>query len=256
MRPLAVTMPNDVLDGYRITLRPSTYVSCNDDSSGHPTGRAPRAPYPMHADETRAVKRAVLILFLVSAARWGWSHRPGPAAGAASAEVLPELIEDTRAATQESARRSEPLAEGESIDPNRASEVELDRLPGIGPSTARAIVQAREEGRVFRTPEDPLEVRGIGEATLARMRERLAFGPLPPSASAPVAAAASPLDLNRASAEELEALPGIGPALAARIVAARRERLFTSVEDLDRVPGIGPATLQRLRARVSVRGGG
>ena len=217
----------------------------------------------MHSDETRAVKRAVLILFLVSAVRWGWSQRGEPPPTAAAAELLPQLIEGTRDATEESARRRAPLNDGETIDPNRASDVELDRLPGVGPSTARAIVAAREEGRVFRRPEDLLEVRGIGEATLERMRAKLSFSsggaassaaarsirqPLNGSARSP----ALPLDLNRASAEDLEALPGIGPALAARILAARQERLFSSIEDLERVPGIGPATLQRLRALVTV----
>jgi len=211
----------------------------------------------MHSDETRALKRAVLILFLVSAVRWGWSQRGEPPAAADAAELLPQLIEGTRDATQEGARRRAPLEDSETIDPNRASDIELDRLPGIGALTARAIVAAREEGRVFRRPEDLLEVRGIGEATLERMRERLAFGVLPPSAGprpgrAQPTFTTPPLDLNRASAEDLEALPGIGPALAARIVSARQERLFSSIEDLERVPGIGPATLQRLRALVTV----
>jgi len=58
----------------------------------------------------------------------------------------------------------------------------------------------------------------------------------------------SPLDPDRATAAELEALPGIGPALAARIVA-KRDSLhgFRGVDDLRKVRGIGPATLERLR---------
>ena len=64
----------------------------------------------------------------------------------------------------------------------------------------------------------------------------------------------SPLvDLNRASVEELEALSGVGPVIARRIVAFRREvGRFLRVGDLIRVRGIGPAKLERLRARVSV----
>jgi competence protein ComEA len=57
------------------------------------------------------------------------------------------------------------------------------------------------------------------------------------------------LDANRATVTELEALQGIGPALAARIVEARRARPFSDLEDLAvRVRGIGDAKLRRLRA--------
>ncbi|MEZ4248964.1 MAG: helix-hairpin-helix domain-containing protein [Polyangiales bacterium] len=58
-----------------------------------------------------------------------------------------------------------------------------------------------------------------------------------------------PLDLNRATAEELELLPRIGPALAARVVEARP---FDTVDDLRRVRGIGARTLERLRPLVRV----
>lgn len=57
------------------------------------------------------------------------------------------------------------------------------------------------------------------------------------------------VDMNRASREELQGLPGIGPTLAQRIVEARP---FRSVEDLRRVRGIGPKTLEKLRPLVGV----
>jgi competence protein ComEA len=66
----------------------------------------------------------------------------------------------------------------------------------------------------------------------------------------------SPLDLNSATASELEELPGIGPKLARAIVAYREEHdPFRSVDDLLRVPGIGPATLERIRDLVTVGDG-
>lgn len=55
------------------------------------------------------------------------------------------------------------------------------------------------------------------------------------------------LDVNRASAEELQLLPRIGPTLAARIVEEReRGGPFRSVHDMTRVRGIGPRTIERL----------
>jgi competence protein ComEA len=64
----------------------------------------------------------------------------------------------------------------------------------------------------------------------------------------PPPTARAPLDLNTATAAELDALPGIGPVLAARIVEHRRlHGAFRSVEELRSVPGIGPRLLARLR---------
>ena len=62
-----------------------------------------------------------------------------------------------------------------------------------------------------------------------------------------------PLDLNTATAEQLDALPGIGPATAKAIIEARTRRgRFTSVDDLLAVRGIGPAKLDAIRDLVSV----
>ncbi len=61
------------------------------------------------------------------------------------------------------------------------------------------------------------------------------------------------VNLNRADADELETLPGIGPATAAAIIDDRqRNGPFATVDDLERVSGIGPATLERLRDLVTV----
>jgi competence ComEA-like helix-hairpin-helix protein len=97
------------------------------------------------------------------------------------------------------------------------------------------------------------EIVGELEARDAHARESAAPDPGGASDSArdpgiPVGG----IDPNRASASELMRLPGIGPALAARIIADRLQRgAFASPEALLRVPGIGPKTLGRIRAFLS-----
>ena len=56
-----------------------------------------------------------------------------------------------------------------------------------------------------------------------------------------------PIDVNTASASELQKLPGIGPKLSQRIVETREKSLFQTVDELRRVPGIGPKTLAKIR---------
>lgn len=86
--------------------------------------------------------------------------------------------------------------------------------------------------------------RGETPPPAARARE-----PTPGVGTTP-SAPATPLDLNTATAAELEALPGIGPKTAEAIIAGRP---YSSVEDLLRVKGIGPVTLEKLRPYVTVR---
>ena len=62
------------------------------------------------------------------------------------------------------------------------------------------------------------------------------------------------IDLNSASAAEMEALPGIGPALAAEIAAFREEHgRFSSVEEILEVPGIGDKKFEAIRDWITVR---
>ena len=87
----------------------------------------------------------------------------------------------------------------------------------------------------------------------------IATGPAPPPGTqAPVSGSVKPksgevLDLNTATVEQLDTLPGVGPVTAAAIVAWRQAHgKFTSVDQLADVDGIGPGRLEKLRALVRV----
>ena len=66
------------------------------------------------------------------------------------------------------------------------------------------------------------------------------------------AAPAGPVHLNTATLEQLDALPGVGPVTAQKILDYRQEHgAFGSVDELDAIPGIGPARLEQLRDLVA-----
>jgi competence protein ComEA len=162
------------------------------------------------------------------------------------------------------------------LDLNRADHAQLVQLPGVGDGLAARVEAYRAERHGFRSVDELRHVGGIGPTTLERLRPFVYVGGLPegeereettpdPPRAAPrdvkprggmavtgkkAAGLTSPVDINRASPEELQRLPGVGPALSARIVEARRQRPFASVDELRLVPGIGPKTLERLRPHV------
>jgi competence protein ComEA len=73
-----------------------------------------------------------------------------------------------------------------------------------------------------------------------------------PPAGSPAASPSAPVNLNSASVEQLDALPGVGPVTAQKIVDHRREHgPFTSVDQLDAIAGIGPTRIDNLRAHVT-----
>jgi competence protein ComEA len=82
----------------------------------------------------------------------------------------------------------------------------------------------------------------------ARAPPRAASGGAEPEPSAP----AGPLHLNTATLEELDALPGVGPVTAQKILDFRQQHgAFASVDELDAIPGIGPKRLEQLREMVA-----
>lgn len=209
----------------------------------------------MTPEERRTWIRLLAVLGVAALLRTAWSARPGVGAPEGVERDLVAAADTIDRLQREAARRSRPLRPGETIDPNRADPVDLDRLPGIGPGLAEAIVRTRAEG-AFGTMADLRRVPGIGARTLEKLAPHIDLSD-PPSrrrGRGDPQDPRTPVDLSTGDFESLQRLPGIGPALAARIIASReRDGPFASVEALIRVPGIGPATVERLRGRVRVR---
>ena len=235
--------------------------------------------------ERRSMSRAALLLLGAAVVRF----LALPAASEPPLEGRPSIADSLLVAgdsvAEEKARRSRPLEPGEKIDPNTAGEEDLDRLPRVGPSIAQRIVEEREANGPYASVADLARVPGLGVRSVERLAPHLALPPGGPASRAarprparvgergrspPFArtgantqqpestgragAPGPPLDLNRATVQELQQLPGIGPALAGRIVALRTERgAFAAPEELKEVSGIGAKTYARLAPLVTAR---
>jgi competence protein ComEA len=125
----------------------------------------------------------------------------------------------------------------------------LYRLPSgsrIADAVARAGGMSRQAAAASVNLAAPL---ADGEQVLV---PSLAGGAAGVAAAAGAASPSAPVDLNSATVEQLDALPGIGPVTAQKIVDYRTEHgPFTSVDDLDAIPGIGPARIENLRGLVT-----
>lgn len=215
--------------------------------------------------ETKALLASALLVILSAIGRAVLWPQPADLRGVRLATAgIDSALAVAESTYSEAERRLRPLEEDERIDPNHASDVELDRLPGVGPSLARAIVDSRQRDGPFLSQDELLRVPGLGERRLAQLARYTTLAPAATASGSsakpgkstprPLAAGRSGrIDLNRATAGELEALPGIGPAKAAALIRWReRYGRFRKLEDVLAVPGIGPATLERLRPLVAL----
>jgi competence protein ComEA len=210
--------------------------------------------------------RALLLLLALAVVGQGVRYlftRPGEPPG--QVQLLAALQPGSASAQRDSAmHKGRPLGAGERVDVDIASAAELTRLPKVGPRLAKVIVADRQAHGAFGSLAGLDRVSGVGPGLLKALAPHVVFNeraadksaPPPPASLVPGPSsqrALAALNINSATAVELDALPGIGPAKAAAILQYREQHgPFTTVEELARVPGLGGAAVTRLRDRVVV----
>jgi competence protein ComEA len=149
------------------------------------------------------------------------------------------------------------------VNLNTATEKQLEDLPGVGPATAKKIIA----GRPYSSVAD-LSKAGVSKATIEKISSLVTVGGTASPAGAGAgkttasnagshAASSSsktpsgPVDLNKASEAELEALPGVGPATARKIIAGRP---YSSANDLVKA-GVPKSTVDKISSMVTASGG-
>jgi competence protein ComEA len=161
------------------------------------------------------------------------------------------------------------------IDINTADQKTLEALPGIGPALSKAIIA----GRPYKSVDDLKKVKGISDSKLKAIKDKVTVGaaaakpaaagvPAVPAAAAQKAATAQKdvsekasktasklapgqrVNINTASKEELDALPGIGPAKAQAIIDGRP---YNTIEDIMKVKGIKEGIFNKIKDNITVK---
>jgi competence protein ComEA len=188
---------------------------------------------------------AVLALAAVLGAGVVWTRAAprltGPVegpGGAAAAQTLPPAVRGEAAAGRVAVHVAGRVRHPGLVRLAAGSRV-LDAVRAAGGTTPGADLDAVNLARKLVDGEQVM-IPARGQAATAA-----------PSGT-PGAPAAGPLDLNTATAEQLDTLPGVGEVTAGRIVAYRSAHPFTSVDELLEVPGIGQRRFEQLKDLVTV----
>jgi competence protein ComEA len=268
--------PADRLAAVRAAARPASpiesgWAPAGDDPS-LPEASSTPAPVPMRSVRPVAAVAAALLAVVVGVVAWLHAQGEGdavqlaprsPSSSPAAVVPGPSPASGPIASGPVSAAVPSPSPVGVVVDvEGRVHRPGLQRLPpgarladavqAAGGVTSGAVLRALNLARILADGEQ-IVVPGPGDPAPVGSGGGGAGVPSPGGAGTGAGGAATPVDLNAATEEGLDTLPGVGPVLAQRIVAWRTEHgRFTSVDELAEVPGIGPKLLERLRPLVRV----
>lgn len=192
-----------------------------------------------------------------------------------AAVVMTLVLATSTASMAEKKMTAEDIKKGAAtvIDLNTADQKTIETLPGIGKATAKAIVA----GRPYKSIDDLKRVKGMSDKKITAIKDMVTVGGS--SAAAPAAtpsasevkqkassmqqevtqkaektksklAAGQHVNINTATKEELDALPGIGPVKAQAIID---NRPYNTPEDIMKVKGIKQKTFDKIKDIITVK---
>jgi competence protein ComEA len=146
------------------------------------------------------------------------------------------------------------------ININTADVKALESLPGVGEATAKAII----EGRPYKSVDDLKRVKGMSDKKIQALKGKVSVGEAAastataagksvskkPSKAAKKLTPGQRININSASKEDLQALPGIGPSKAQAIIDGRP---YDKAEDIMKVKGIKQKTFDKLKDYIIVK---
>jgi competence protein ComEA len=203
-------------------------------------------------------------------------------ASAAAAPPATKTVEPGTAKTAKGAQAAKP-APGTLVDLNTADQKTLEALPGVGPTLAKRIMEARP----IQNLDELAKVKGMSKTKVAALKDKVTFGPAAPAApsapptpmtpGAPAAAKPMPapgapqtqpaaaakgkpekpklapgerININTATLEELDKLPEVGPVKAKAIVEGRP---YKTPEDIMKVKGIKEGIYNKIKDHITVQ---